>query len=160
MVLVGSLEAGIVFAVRPSMNQRAIDFFGIFSSIILAAGLLPQYWEIIKRREVIGISIPFITIDLLGGVFSDLSLVFRPKFDAIAAAAYTVIIVMDGLIIIAAVILNPLARRRRRLEAERESIPSNGPRQMTQSSAATSIWKPVTTIDPTPVAQPSPSQHL
>ncbi|KAF8075044.1 PQ loop repeat-domain-containing protein [Lyophyllum atratum] len=143
MVLVGSLEVGIVFAVRPSMNNRAIEFFGIFSSIIIAAGLLPQYWEIIKRREVIGISIPFITIDLLGGVFSVLSLVFRPKFDAIAAVAYTLVVVMDALIIIAALILNPLARRRRRSEAERESISSNGPRQMTQSSAATSTCKPI-----------------
>lgn len=160
MLAIGALEAGLVFAVRPSMNRRAIDFFGIFASTIIAAGLLPQYWEIIKRKEVVGISIPFMTIDLLGGVFSDLSLIFRPKFDIIAAATFTAVIVMDGLVIIAALVLNPLARRRRRLEtarAEQESPPSNGPRQMTQSSTTTTIWKPTPTIDFTAIPQPSSS---
>ena len=33
------------------------------------------------------------TIDLLGGVFSDLSLVFKPKFDVIAAVAYSLVVV-------------------------------------------------------------------
>ncbi|GLB41738.1 putative protein with repeated motif present between transmembrane helices in cystinosin, yeast ERS1p, mannose-P-dolichol utilization defect 1, and other hypothetical proteins [Lyophyllum shimeji] len=150
MLLTGALEAGLVFAVRPSMNRQAIDFFGVLSAVLIAVGLLPQYWEIIKRKEVIGISIPFMTIDMLGGVFSDLSLVFRPKFDTFAAVTYTLVIVMDGLVIIAALILNPLARRRRRLEAERaerELLPSHGPQQMSQSSTATTIWKPPPTID-------------
>ncbi|KAF5373268.1 hypothetical protein D9615_007478 [Tricholomella constricta] len=133
MLTIGALEVGMVFAIRPTMNQRAIDFFGVFASVLIAAGLLPQYWEIYKRKEVVGISILFITIDLLGGVFSDLSLIFRPKFDIIAAVAYSLVIVMDGLIVIAAMILNPRARKRRRLEAERESVSSNGPRQVTQS---------------------------
>ncbi|KAF9462914.1 PQ loop repeat-domain-containing protein [Collybia nuda] len=136
MVLVGALEVAMVFAIRPSMNQRAIAFFGIFSSVLISAGLLPQYWEIIKRQEVIGISIPFLIIDILGGVFSDLSLVFREKFDVLAAIAYTLVIVknfmvqacstwliwfkqvLDGIIIIAATILNPRARKRRKREAE------------------------------------------
>lgn len=33
------------------------------------------------------------TIDLLGGVFSDLSLVFKPKFDVIAGVAYSLVVV-------------------------------------------------------------------
>ena len=53
----------------------------------------PQYYEIYKYREVIGISIPFMVIDLLGGVFSDLSLVFKPKFDVIAGVAYSLVVV-------------------------------------------------------------------
>ena len=32
-------------------------------------------------------------IDLLGGVFSDLSLVFKPKFDVIAGVAYSLVVV-------------------------------------------------------------------
>jgi len=51
-------------------------------------------------------------------VFSDLSLVFREKFDVLAAIAYTLVIVLDGIIIIAATILNPRARKRRKREAE------------------------------------------
>lgn len=93
MVIVGALQVGMVFVIRPSMNQRAIDFFGIFASILIALGLFPQYWEIIQRKEVIGISLPFLTIDVLGGLFSDLSLIFRDKFDVIAAIAYTLVIV-------------------------------------------------------------------
>lgn len=41
----------------------------------------PQYWEIYKYREVIGISILFMAIDILGGVFSFLSLLFRKDLD-------------------------------------------------------------------------------
>ena len=52
----------------------------------------PQYYEIYKHREVIGISILFMIIDLLGGLFSDLSLVFRPNFDVIAGVAYSLVV--------------------------------------------------------------------
>lgn len=41
----------------------------------------PQYWEIYKYREVIGISMLFMAIDILGGVFSFLSLLFRKDLD-------------------------------------------------------------------------------
>jgi len=93
MLLIGALEVAIVFAVRPSMNERGITFFGVFASILIAAGLLPQYMEIIKRKEVIGISLTFLTVDILGGLFSDLSLAFRGRFDIIAAISYTLVIV-------------------------------------------------------------------
>ncbi|KAJ7709072.1 PQ loop repeat-domain-containing protein [Mycena olivaceomarginata] len=121
IVALGGFEVGMVFAIRPSANDHAIQFFGIFSSVLLALGLGAQYYEIYQRREVVGVSITFMTVDCLGGVFSDLSLVFKPKFDAVAAVTYTVVIchcqVMDGLVLLAAIILNPRARRRRqRLE--------------------------------------------
>ncbi len=77
-------------------NHRPVQFFGIMSSILLSSALLwvpdlelpykrdlkgpsPQYYEIYKHREVIGISIAFMAVDLLGGVFSDLSLAFKPN---------------------------------------------------------------------------------
>jgi len=56
---------------------------------MMCAALLPQYWQIYKHKEVIGISLLFVFIDMMGGVFNDLSLVFRAKFDRIAAATYT-----------------------------------------------------------------------
>ncbi|KAG6897191.1 hypothetical protein C0992_003488 [Termitomyces sp. T32_za158] len=100
------------------MNRPAIVFFGVFSSVIIACGLLPQYYEIIKRKEVIGISIPFIVIDWLGAVLSFTALLFRPEFDVEAGVAYALVFVMDGIILLAAMILNPLARRRRSREAK------------------------------------------
>ncbi|KAJ6579564.1 hypothetical protein DFH09DRAFT_1246111 [Mycena vulgaris] len=107
IAVLGGFQAGMVFAIRPSLNSRAIQFFGIFSS----------YYEIYQRREVVGLSIAFMTVDFFGGVFSDLSLAFKPKFDTIAAITYSLVVVMDGVVILAAIILNPRARRRR-LEAQ------------------------------------------
>jgi len=124
----GGFEVGMVFAIKPSLNDRAIQFFGIFSSVLLALGLVTQYYEIYQRREVVGLSIAFMTVDCLGGVFSDLSLAFKPKFDTIAAITYTVVVVMDGLVILAAIILNPRARRRRRrLEEADNRANANSP---------------------------------
>ncbi|KAG7093946.1 hypothetical protein E1B28_007579 [Marasmius oreades] len=115
-----AFEVAMVFAVRPSYSQglssgrTGTQFFGIFFSVLLALGLLPEYYEIYKHREVIGISITFMIIDALGGVFSDLSLIFASgKFDVIAAIGYTLVFAMDLVIIVAALILNPLARRKR-----------------------------------------------
>ncbi|KAJ6473206.1 PQ-loop-domain-containing protein [Mycena sanguinolenta] len=126
ILALGGFEVGMVFATRPSSNEQAIQFFGIFSSVLIALGLLTQYYEIYQRREVVGVSILFMAVDCAGGVFSDLSLIFKPKFDGIAAITYTLVIVMDGLVILAAMVLNPRARKRRlRLEeANRTNLTS------------------------------------
>ncbi|KAJ7476959.1 hypothetical protein B0H11DRAFT_1865312 [Mycena galericulata] len=121
IIALGGFETAMVFAIRPSQNHRAIQFFGIFSSVLLSLGLVTQYHEIYKRREVVGLSITFMTVDLLGGVFSDLSLAFKPKFDAIATITYSLVVVMDGAVILAAIILNPRAGRRRHLEDTRDT---------------------------------------
>ena len=103
-------------------NIRPVQFFGIMSSILLSSALLyvpspfplpfspvppsrplkqtsrsnkhsPQYYEIYKYREVIGISVVFMAVDLMGGVFSLLSLAFKEHFDVIAAVAYGAVVV-------------------------------------------------------------------
>ncbi|KAJ7124427.1 PQ loop repeat-domain-containing protein [Mycena epipterygia] len=113
MLLVGGFEAGMVFAVRPAYNAgteagvRGVQFFGIFSATLISLALFPQYVEIWRHREVVGISILFMIVDMLGGVFSDLSLAFKGKFDVIAGITYTLVVVLDGLVILAAIILNP-----------------------------------------------------
>src|SRR6267142_125416 len=53
----------------------------------------PQYYEIHKYRAVLGISLTFMAIDLLGGIFSLLSLVFKRQFDVLAAVAYSLFVV-------------------------------------------------------------------
>lgn len=74
-------------------------------------------------------------IDLLGGVFSDLSLAFKAHFDVVAGVTYSLVVVlpicmswthsldtdplftfqvMDGIVILLALILNPRARRCRK----------------------------------------------
>jgi PQ loop repeat len=49
--------------------------------------------EIYKRRQVTGISMTFLAIDISGGILSLLSLVFKDKFDGIAALTYIGVIV-------------------------------------------------------------------
>ncbi|KAI0726753.1 hypothetical protein C8Q72DRAFT_498431 [Fomitopsis betulina] len=120
MALLGGLQVAFFYAIRPSYergNQAGVEFFGIASSVVIAVGLLPQYYEIWKHREVIGISVPFMTIDMLGGVFNDLSLAFKDKFIVLASITYTLVVVMDLVVIVLAFILNPRARRRRKREA-------------------------------------------
>ncbi|KAJ8094408.1 hypothetical protein PM082_010842 [Marasmius tenuissimus] len=123
----------MVFAIRPSYDKglssgtTAVRFLGIFFSVLLAIGLLPEYYEIYKRKEVIGISISFMLIDAMGGVFSDLSLAFSPgDFDIIAAVGYTLVFAMDMVVVVAALILNPRARRKRQSSVENpEARPTN-----------------------------------
>ena len=56
----------------------------------------PQYWEIYKFKEVIGISVLFMLVDMLGGVFSDLSLAFKDSFDVVAGVAYSLVVVRSA----------------------------------------------------------------
>lgn len=77
-------EVGSVYALWAG-HRNGVEWptlmYGYLSAVLLALGLLPQYWEIYKYREVIGISILFMAIDILGGVFSFLSLLFRKDLD-------------------------------------------------------------------------------
>lgn len=113
MSLFGGIQAGLVFAFKASRNERALQAFGILSAVIISVGLIPQYMEIWKRKEVLGISMLFMAVDMGGGLFSVLSLVFKPKFDGVAAATYLAVIILDGVIVVAALILNPRAKKRR-----------------------------------------------
>ncbi|KAI9453020.1 PQ loop repeat-domain-containing protein [Lactarius psammicola] len=119
LVFFAALEAGMVFAVRvrphsTTTSSAGVRFFGILSSALISLALLPQYYEIYKHGAVIGISLTFMAVDLLGGVFSILSLAFKSHFDVTAAVAYSLVVVLDGLVLILAVILNPRAKRRAR----------------------------------------------
>ncbi|PAV19593.1 pq loop repeat protein [Pyrrhoderma noxium] len=121
LIFMGGFEAGMVFAIKPATragNLKPLTFFGVMSSVQIALGLLPQYYEIYKFGEVKGISMFFMAVDILGGVFSLLSLVFKEDFDVLAGVAYSLVVVLDGVVVILAIILNPRANRKRRRLAE------------------------------------------
>jgi hypothetical protein len=101
-------------AVKPSYRRgtsgakAGVRFLGILSSALLSCefvcpaaagayrsncGCRPQYYEIYRLRAVVGISLTFMAVDLLGGLFSILSLVFKSRFDAIAGVAYSLVVV-------------------------------------------------------------------
>lgn len=76
------------------------------------------------RTAVVGISLVFLTIDLLGGVWSLLSLVFSPPpFDPLAAVSYSSVVVLELGIFFLAAVLNPRyyrKERERKLKEEEE----------------------------------------
>ncbi|KAJ6536812.1 hypothetical protein B0H19DRAFT_1382691 [Mycena capillaripes] len=129
MLIVGGFEAAMVFAVRPGYaagreaGARGTQFLGIFSAVLISLALLPQYAEIWQHREVVGISMVFMVVDMLGvafrGVFSGLSLAFKDRFDIIAGITYSLVVVLDGFVVLAALILNPRAKQRRQRETPR-----------------------------------------
>ncbi|CDO69640.1 hypothetical protein BN946_scf184851.g28 [Trametes cinnabarina] len=124
VVIFAAFEVGMIFAIFPSYragNTAPVQFFGIFSTILIGGALLPQYYEIYKYKEVVGISLLFMSVDLMGGVFNDLSLAFKDHFDVVAGVTYSLVVLLDGIVILCALILNPIARRRRKRPAASES---------------------------------------
>ncbi|KAI8985769.1 PQ loop repeat-domain-containing protein, partial [Trametes punicea] len=124
VVIFAGFEVGMIFAIFPSYragNTAPVQFFGIFSTMLIGGALLPQYYEIYRYKEVVGISLLFMSIDLMGGVFNDLSLAFKGHFDVVAGVTYSLVVLMDGIVILCAFILNPIARRRRKRLAAAES---------------------------------------
>ncbi|KAG8972624.1 hypothetical protein FRC05_009734 [Tulasnella sp. 425] len=111
----------VVKAIAEKGNSRPLEFFGIFSAVLISLALFPQYVEIWQRKEVVGLSKLFMVIDFAGAVFCLLSLAFKPRFDFVAAITYIMVLILDGIIILAALILNPLARRRRSQAEEVEN---------------------------------------
>ncbi|KDE07404.1 hypothetical protein MVLG_02271 [Microbotryum lychnidis-dioicae p1A1 Lamole] len=122
--LAGGLEAGLIFAARhleSRGNRRLTTAIGTISAIFIVLGLLPQYYEIYQYRAVIGISLIFITIDLVGGVMSTLSLVFaKGSFDTLAALSYAAVVVLEIGILALVPVLNPRYHRRQEERKRKE----------------------------------------
>ncbi|KAJ3784553.1 hypothetical protein GGU10DRAFT_395717 [Lentinula aff. detonsa] len=161
-VILGGFEVGTIYALRPSFNRgdrsgsEGTEFFGIMSTVLIAISFIPQYYEIYKRKEVIGISIWFMTVDLLG-VFSDLSLVFKSGvFDVVPAVTYSLVVVMDGAVILAAWILNPRARRLRLQRQEPEVSESSINRSTTGMVQTERVPAPIDSESPSETAATSP----
>ncbi|KAI0794082.1 PQ loop repeat-domain-containing protein [Fomes fomentarius] len=137
LMVSGGFEAGMVFVAKHASehgNDRPLRFFGAFSTVLLSVALLPQYWEIYKHREVMGISMLFMFVDIAGGVFSDLSLAFKESFDVIAGVTYSLVIVLDAIVVLCAIVLNPRAARRRR--AQLQAAVTNGESDVLDTSVA------------------------
>ncbi|KFY28687.1 hypothetical protein V493_02806 [Pseudogymnoascus sp. VKM F-4281 (FW-2241)] len=95
----GAAQAVLILTLRPLYN-RGIDYpmiiVGVIASILVAVGLLPPYYEMWKRHgRVVGISLWFIFIDLLGAFFSLVALVAQHEFDILGGVLYIVVIVLE-----------------------------------------------------------------
>ena len=99
-VTFGGVEAVLIFTLRPLYDRRVawpIMLVGIVAAILLAAGLLPPYFELWKRSgRVVGINFLFLTIDWLGAFFSLMALVAQNIFDALGGCLFIVCIFIEG----------------------------------------------------------------
>lgn len=70
---------------------------GIVAAILLAAGLLPPYFELWKRSgRVVGINFLFLTIDWLGAFFSLMGVIAQNTFDPLGGCLFIVCIFIEG----------------------------------------------------------------
>ena len=99
-VTFGGVEALLILTLRPLYDRQIawpIMIVGIVAAILLAAGLLPPYFELWKRSgRVVGINFVFLTIDWLGAFFSLMGVVAQNTFDALGGCLFIVCIFIEG----------------------------------------------------------------
>ncbi|GAC77265.1 predicted membrane protein [Moesziomyces antarcticus T-34] len=147
----GGLETAFYFLCKLGQDRgtsAATKTMGIVGAVLIVLGLVPQYYEIWRWREVKGISLWFLAIDCAGGVFSLLSLVFKAEFDGIAAANYIGIVVLELGIFALYFTLNPRAKRRRQELPSEATTESTAPQQ--QGAEETPDWSRHTTLEKPP----------
>ncbi|KAE9367274.1 G protein-like protein-coupled receptor : PQ-loop [Stipitochalara longipes BDJ] len=89
--LFGGIEAGLVFALKAGLKEGRhwpVTLMGVFSTVLLSAGVLRHYYDIYIHRTVRGISFIFVAIDAAGDVFSLISVFFQPKLDILGMVIY------------------------------------------------------------------------
>ncbi|KAK0628698.1 hypothetical protein B0T17DRAFT_588746 [Bombardia bombarda] len=92
-------ETALILTLRPlydAGNEVPILVVGIFAAIFLAAGLLPPYREIWKRKgRVVGINWVFLAMDWSGAFFSLLALVVQNTFDILGGVLYIICCLLE-----------------------------------------------------------------
>ncbi|BGP53205.1 hypothetical protein JCM8202_002761 [Rhodotorula sphaerocarpa] len=126
-IATAGFEVAMVYASRhvvDHLHSNGLTMtWGILSDVFLAIGFAPQFHEIWKAREVLGLSYIFLFMDSLGAVFSILSLAFKSEIDIIALIGYLAVLILEIIIGLLALVLNPRARRAR-ARGELEKPPS------------------------------------
>lgn len=91
---IAGIEVALVLPLRPLAAHGVTwptTLVGVLGAVLLAAGLLPAYHEIWKRRgRVIGIDMRFLLLDWGGAVFSLASLGAQREFDVLGGVQYAV----------------------------------------------------------------------
>lgn len=92
------LEVGLILWLRP-LYRDGIEYpmliVGIIASILLAAGLIPPYFELGKRKgRVVGINFVFLFVDSLGALLSMVS-VLVGTLDILSMVLYAIVIALE-----------------------------------------------------------------
>ena len=95
--VLGGIQVGFVFALREHPSDWSIKVFGALAAVFIFVGLLPPYLDIWRQHRVRGFSWLFLAIDMLGALFSILSMaVSSTGIDSLALATYLAVIVGEG----------------------------------------------------------------
>lgn len=96
----GGVEALLILTLKPLYDRQVawpIMVVGVVAAILLAAGLLPPYFELWKRAgRVVGINFLFLTIDWLGAFFSLMGVVAQATFDPLGGCLFIVCLIIEG----------------------------------------------------------------
>ncbi|PWY94990.1 PQ loop repeat protein [Aspergillus sclerotioniger CBS 115572] len=99
LAVMGGIEVLLVLTLRIPYNKGITwpdILVGAIATVLLAAGMLPIYFELWKRNgRVIGINWVFLCIDTLGGLFSLFALVAQGSFDILGGVMYLVVVGLE-----------------------------------------------------------------
>ncbi|KAJ1565242.1 hypothetical protein HK405_012838, partial [Cladochytrium tenue] len=105
-LIIGGGEVGLYYLMlwldsSSSESVRRISpVIASAAALLIVGGLVPQFVEIWRTRSCKGIAPVFLWMDIAGGFFSTVGLLFQPPpFDAVTAASYVSVIVLDGTIL-------------------------------------------------------------
>ncbi|KAI9002160.1 hypothetical protein DFJ74DRAFT_639610 [Hyaloraphidium curvatum] len=129
LALSAAIVAGLYFAIRYAYDtgqNSVILALGYLPTVFVFIGFLPQFWEIYRYKRVMGISLMFLLIDALGGIFNTISLAFHETFDIPAATCFLVIAACDLLIIALYFPLEAAWRKNNPAEAAAEAAAKRG----------------------------------
>lgn len=122
-ILFAGIETALILTLKP-IYERGNDapalVVGIIASIFLAAGLVPPYFEIYKRRgRVVGINFFFLAMDWSGAFFSLMALVAQNTFDILGGILYIICAILEiGIFLSHIIWLIRTRKLRKRAKAE------------------------------------------
>ncbi|KAI9653165.1 MAG: hypothetical protein M1821_007705 [Bathelium mastoideum] len=98
-ILLAGVEVLLIFVLTPPYKRGIswpLTLIGVVAAILLAAGLVPPYFEFAKTKgRVLGINFAFLFIDFAGGLFSLLALVAQQKYDILGGTQYIAVILLE-----------------------------------------------------------------
>jgi uncharacterized protein with PQ loop repeat len=114
--LAGLEAAGIELLKLGRRNhvEWPVTLVGVLSAVLINIGLIPQYYEIYKRRAVVGVSYFFLSVDTAGAVFSFIAVALADEWDILAAVSYGLLAVEELVIFVLGFAFWLRDRRRRR----------------------------------------------
>ncbi|KAI9137994.1 hypothetical protein BKA69DRAFT_1094335 [Paraphysoderma sedebokerense] len=87
LLLYSGVTVSCYLVMTTSNSITLTQIIAISATVLLCLGFVPQYITILKAKTAEGLSVWFLVMDAVGGIFFALSLVFRPgPYDIIAGS--------------------------------------------------------------------------